>query len=60
MKGISQTPNLLAFYFRGLPKNEDWIRVDVVRHWEAIPRMAIKDFVGLKRPVHNQKTLDHV
>lgn len=59
-KGNSQNPNMMAFYFRGLPKKQDWIRVDCVRHWEALPRLQIKDFVGLKRPVHNQKTLDHV
>lgn len=59
-KGDSQTPNMMVVYYKGLPKNQDWLRVDVERHFEAIPRHALKDFVGVKRPVHNQKTIDFV
>lgn len=51
---------MIAIYFKGLPTNKDWLRVDVERHWEAIPRAEIKDFVGQKRPVHNKKALDFV
>lgn len=51
---------MMVAYFKGLPKNEDWLRVDVTRHFEGIPRHSIKDFVGVKRPVHNQKTIDFV
>lgn len=50
----------MVVYFKGLPKEQDWIRIDVERHFEAIPRHALKDFVGVKRPIHNQKTLDFV
>ena len=59
-KGMSETPNMMVVYFKGLPRNEDWLRVDVERHFEALPRHSLKDFVGVKRPVHNQKTIDFV
>lgn len=50
----------MAIYWKGLPENKNWIRVDVERHFEAIPRAEIKDFVGQRRPVHNKKALDFV
>lgn len=51
---------MMVCYFKGLPTNKDWIRVDVERHFEAIPRPNIRDFVGQRRPIHNKKALDFV
>jgi len=33
------------------------LRVDVVRHFEVIPRTAVKDLVALDRPVANEETM---
>lgn len=50
----------MVAYFRGLPANQDWIRVDIVRHFEGIPRQELRDFVGVKRRGPNPRTLDFV
>lgn len=50
----------MVVYFRGLPKNEQWLRVDVERHMEGIPRNALRDYVGLKRAKYSEKTLEFV
>lgn len=50
----------MVVYFRGLPKNQEWLRVDVERHMEAVPRHALKDYVGLKRAKYSEKTLEFV
>lgn len=51
---------MMCVYFRGMPANKDWIRIDVERHFEGLPRQDLKDFVGVARPVANEKTLDFV
>ena len=50
----------MVCYFRGLPKNQDWLRVDVVRSFEALPRNDLKDYVAVKRRKENEKTLNFV
>ena len=50
----------MVCYWRGLPKNEDWIRVDVVRNFEALPRNDLKDYVSVRRRKENEKTLHFV
>lgn len=43
-----------------MPVNKDWLRVDVVRNWEALPRNDLKDYVAVKRRRENEKTLNFV
>ena len=31
-------PNMMVCYWKGLPIGKDWLRVDVVRHFEVLPR----------------------
>ena len=50
----------MVCYWRGLPANKDWIRVDVVRSFEALPRNDLKDYVAVKRRKENEKTLNFV
>lgn len=59
-KGRSQTPQLMVMYWRGMPANKDWLRVDVVRNFEALPRNDLKDYVAVKRRQENEKTLNFV
>jgi len=40
----------MVLYWRGLPANKEWFRVDVERHFEGIPRMEIKDLVAVAKP----------
>lgn len=51
---------MMVAYFRGMKKNEDSIRVDVVRHFEGIPRQEIRDFCGVKRRGPSEKAVDFV
>jgi len=51
---------MMICYYKGLPANQTWLRVDVERHFEALPRHEIKDLVATKRPVHNAKALNFV
>lgn len=43
-------PNLCVMYWRGLPPNQQWLRVDVERHFEGVPLTAIRDIVTTVRP----------
>ena len=36
---------------------QECLRVDVVRHFEVIPRTAIKDLVALDRPNPSEETI---
>lgn len=51
---------MLCVYWRGLPKNENWFRIDVERHFEGIPRQHLKDIVSTKKPEFCAKTIKHV
>ena len=59
LDGRSEYPNLVAIYWKGLPMNQDWLRVDVERHFEVIPRQHLRDVVAVRRPVPNQKTIQY-
>lgn len=51
----------MVAYWRGLPANKDgWLRVDVERHFEGIPRQEIRDYVAVKRRGPSEKTLNFV
>lgn len=43
-----------------MPANKDWLRVDVERHFEGIPREHIRDLVSTKRRGPSQRTIDFV
>lgn len=36
---------------------QECLRVDIVRHFEAIPRTAIKDLVAVSRPNGSEETI---
>jgi len=36
---------------------QECLRVDIVRHFEAIPRTAIKDLVSVSRPNGSEETM---
>lgn len=36
---------------------QECLRIDVVRHFEVIPRTAVKDLVALDRPIPNDETI---
>ena len=40
-----------------MPTGSECIRVDVVRHFECVPRTALKDLVAVARPVHSEESL---
>jgi len=40
---------MLAVYWRGLQANQNWIRVDIERHFEGIPKQQLRDLVCPKQ-----------
>jgi len=50
----------MCVYWRGLPPNKDWLRVDAEAHFEAIPRQHMSDIIGVKKRGHSDKTLEFV
>jgi hypothetical protein len=56
----SNVPSLLAVYWTGMTANQNWLRVDVERHVEALPRRGIKDIVAVERPETNDRTIEFV
>lgn len=54
----SESTHLINIYWRGLPKDEDWIRVDVERVFECIPREFLKDLIAVKKPLHNKHSMN--
>lgn len=51
---------MIAVYWKGLPANQNWFRVDVERHFEVIPRQHLRDVVHVERPLPSPKTVDYV
>lgn len=51
---------MMVMYFRGMKANQDSIRVDVVRHFEGLPRQELRDFVGVKRRGPSDKAVNFV
>ena len=43
-----------------MPPGKDWIRVDITRHLECVPRMKLKDIIAVKKCIPNQDTVDSV
>jgi hypothetical protein len=40
-----------------MPEGTECLRVDVVRHFECVPRTALKDLVSVARPTHSEESL---
>ena len=43
-----------------MPANQTWIRIDVDRHFEGIPRTKNRDILSVAKPVHNEDTMEIV
>lgn len=50
----------MVVYYRGMKQNKDSLRVDIVRHFEGIPREELRDFCGIKRRGPSDKAIDFV
>lgn len=49
-------PQVMAFYFKGMPANKAWLKVDVIRHLELTPRPFLREMVAIQRPIHCDKS----
>jgi len=38
---------MLCTYWRGMKADQNWIRVDVERHFEGVPRPHLRDIVSV-------------
>lgn len=56
---VKRTPNpqILVMYYKGLPRNTTCLRVDIVRHMEAIPRNNLREIITVARPTHSPDSL---
>ncbi len=43
-----------------MPPSKDWIRIDIVRHLEVIPRMMLRDLISTKKTNADPKTVELV
>ena len=33
----------------GMPPGKDWLRIDITRHLEVVPRMMLRDLISTKK-----------
>ena len=39
----------MVVYWVGMPTNKNWIRIDITRHLELVPRLVLKDIISVKK-----------
>lgn len=59
-KGTFGNPNMMVCYWKGLPPSKDWLRVDVIRHFEVLPRQNVKDLIAVGRTKPSPDTIGNV
>ena len=50
----------MAVYWVGLKPSQNWIRIDIVRHLELIPRIELKDIIAVKKARADENTIKAV
>ena len=38
----------------GMPPNKNWLRCDITRHLECVPRISMKDIIAVEKAIPNQ------
>lgn len=56
----ASSPTQLVMTWRGLTASQTWFRIDCERHFEGVPRTAIRDIVAVARPKANEKSLEAI
>jgi hypothetical protein len=56
----SNTPYQMIIGWVGMPPGKDWIRIDITRHLEVIPRMMLRDLISTKKAQSDPKTVELV
>lgn len=51
---------MLCVYWRGLPAGVTALEVSIVRQFEGIPTMGMKDFLSVSSPIPNPKSIEYV
>jgi len=51
---------MLCVYWRGLKPNQNWLRVDVERHFEGIPRPHLRDIVTVGTTDSCEHSIDFI
>lgn len=41
-----------------MPKNQQWLKIEVTRHFEGIPRPKLKNVLALQRPIACPKAIE--
>lgn len=57
----SNNTHCVAIYWKGLPEAKDWLRIDVTRKFNGVPKTAIRDIVEVSRAsktYDSKKTFD--
>ena len=47
----------MVVYWVGMPVDKKWIRVDITRHLELIPRLKIRDLISVKKADPDDRTM---
>ncbi len=47
----------MVVYWVGMPIDKKWIRIDITRHLELIPRLAIRDLISVKKATPDDNTM---
>lgn len=45
----SNTPYQMVVYWVGMPVDRKWIRIDITRHLELVPRLVLRDLISVKK-----------
>jgi len=50
----SNTPYQMVVSWVGMPTNKNWLRCDITRHLECVPRISMKDIIAVEKAIPNQ------
>jgi hypothetical protein len=50
---FSNNTNFVAIYWKGLPPSRDWLRIDMTRRFNGVPKQANRDIMEVTRPKKN-------
>ena len=50
----------MTIYWVGLKSSQDWIRIDITRHIEVVPRLILRDIVSVENVSPNEATMKAV
>ena len=47
----------MCVYWVGMPISRKWIRIDITRHLELVPRLNLRDLISVKKAEPDDSTM---